>query len=237
MARFRELHLKPPTPERVDRLVYSAIANHEDALCARVMDLSGPVGYKTPRILDHFGFAILLFSFGYVALRLVFANEQRLLSIENELAIAREIQRSILPRSVPKLNHIRISAARLKLGAEVGRDGRTSTAIGGLQTKTCVIHVSDRAGVARQLRNRYRLHRNHNTFDPSSPPLHILERPPHSPCVPQCVAKHRQSRLSPPPEIQPADLFSRNEQAPPQLVVGAQKFSDVGHRCMWDFRG
>jgi sigma-B regulation protein RsbU (phosphoserine phosphatase) len=82
--------------------------------------LSGPVGYKTPRILDHFGFAILLFSFGYVALRLVFANEHRLLTIENELAIARDIQRSILPSSVPKLNHIRLSAAYLPMTAVAG---------------------------------------------------------------------------------------------------------------------
>jgi hypothetical protein len=49
--------------------------------------LSRHLGFKRPLILDHLGFAILLFSFGYVALRLVFANERRLLSIENELAI------------------------------------------------------------------------------------------------------------------------------------------------------
>ena len=78
-------------------------------------------------------------------------------------------------------------------------DGRTSTAIGGLQTKTCVIHMSDTAGVARQLRNRCRLHRNHMTFDPASSTLGVLERPPQSPCVLQCLAKHRQSRISPPP--------------------------------------
>ena len=82
--------------------------------------LSGPLGYASPRILDHLGFAILLFSFGYVALRLVFANEHRLLSIENELAIARDIQRSILPSSVPKLDHIRISAAYLPMTAVAG---------------------------------------------------------------------------------------------------------------------
>jgi hypothetical protein len=40
------------------------------------------------------------FSFGYVALQLVLTNERRLLSVENELAIAREIQTSILPQSV-----------------------------------------------------------------------------------------------------------------------------------------
>jgi len=41
----------------------------------------------------------------------VFTDERRLLSIENELAIAREIQTSILPRGVPELSRLRISAA------------------------------------------------------------------------------------------------------------------------------
>jgi sigma-B regulation protein RsbU (phosphoserine phosphatase) len=73
--------------------------------------LSRPLGFGTPHILDHLGFGILLFSFGYVALQLVLASERRLLSVENELAIAREIQTSILPSGVPELNHASISAA------------------------------------------------------------------------------------------------------------------------------
>ena len=81
------------------------------ALEALYNSLSRPLGFGTPRILDHLGFGILLFSFGYVALQLVLASERRLLSVENELAIAREIQTSILPSGVPELNHARISAA------------------------------------------------------------------------------------------------------------------------------
>jgi sigma-B regulation protein RsbU (phosphoserine phosphatase) len=88
-----------------------------EALCN---NLSRPLGFETPRILDHLGFAILLFSFGYVALQMVFANEHRLLSIENELAIAREIQASILPNSVPELNHVRVSAAYHPMTAVAG---------------------------------------------------------------------------------------------------------------------
>jgi phosphoserine phosphatase RsbU/P len=83
--------------------------------------LSRPLGFGTLRILDHVGFAVLLFSFGYVAVQLVLANERRLLSVENELAIAREIQTSILPSSVPELNHARISAAYRPMTA-VGGD-------------------------------------------------------------------------------------------------------------------
>ena len=75
---------------------------------------------KTPRILDHLGFAILLFSFGYAALQLVFTNERRLLSVENELAIAREIQTSILPSCVPEINHLTISAAYRPMTAVAG---------------------------------------------------------------------------------------------------------------------
>jgi hypothetical protein len=74
-------------------------------------NLSRNLGFETLRILDHLGFAILLCSFGYVALQLVFANERRLLSVENELAIAREIQTSILPSGVPEINNLCISAA------------------------------------------------------------------------------------------------------------------------------
>jgi sigma-B regulation protein RsbU (phosphoserine phosphatase) len=73
--------------------------------------LSRPLGFGSPRILDHLGFGILLFSFGYVALQLVLGNERRLISMENELAIARKIQTSILPSSVPELDHARVSAA------------------------------------------------------------------------------------------------------------------------------
>ena len=91
------------------------------AIEALFNSLSRPLGFDIPRILDHFGFAILLFSFGYVALQLVLANERRLLSVENELAIARDIQTSILPSGVPELNHARISAAYRPM-TEVGGD-------------------------------------------------------------------------------------------------------------------
>jgi sigma-B regulation protein RsbU (phosphoserine phosphatase) len=87
---------------------------------ALYVNLSRPLGFMTPRILGHLGFAILLFSFGYVALQLVFANERRLLAIENELAIAREIQTSILPSCVPAIDNLRISAAYRPMTAVAG---------------------------------------------------------------------------------------------------------------------
>ena len=89
-----------------------------EALCNSLLHLRG---FKTPRILDHLGFAVLLFSFGYVALRLVLVNERRLLLVERELAIARDIQTSILPAALPELCHARISAAYRPMAA-VGGD-------------------------------------------------------------------------------------------------------------------
>jgi sigma-B regulation protein RsbU (phosphoserine phosphatase) len=73
-------------------------------------NLSHVIGYGTPRALDDLGFAFLLISFAYVALQLVLANERRLFAVERELSVAREIQRSILPSSVPELERLRISA-------------------------------------------------------------------------------------------------------------------------------
>ncbi len=69
---------------------------------------------RLPRIelplLDELAFACFLFSFAYVAAQKVFANERRLLSIENELDVARQIQASILPTNVPHVESLRISA-------------------------------------------------------------------------------------------------------------------------------
>jgi hypothetical protein len=79
-----------------------------------VQALSGnllrPMGYQSSFIAGSLGFAALLFSYGYVAVQFISANERRLQSIENELAIAREIQTSIIPSNSPELSDLRISA-------------------------------------------------------------------------------------------------------------------------------
>ncbi|HYL84624.1 MAG TPA: PP2C family protein-serine/threonine phosphatase [Candidatus Angelobacter sp.] len=66
--------------------------------------------YQLSVIWDWLGFAALLLSFGYVALQVVFASERRLLAIESELAVAREIQNSILPAGSPETKNLRIAA-------------------------------------------------------------------------------------------------------------------------------
>ena len=70
--------------------------------------------------LEPLAFALFVFSQGWVAAENVFADERRLLAIEDELAIAREIQASILPSGVPELSRLSISAAYLPMTAVAG---------------------------------------------------------------------------------------------------------------------
>lgn len=80
------------------------------ALEALFVNLLRPFGYQPSIIWDSLGFAALLLSFAYVALQVVFEEERRLLSIEKELAIAREIQTSILPRGSPEIENLHITS-------------------------------------------------------------------------------------------------------------------------------
>jgi len=90
------------------------------ALEALYNSLSRPLGFTPARLLDHLGFAVLLSSFGYVALQLAVANERRLLAVEDELAIASKIQMAILPGGAPRVQHLRISAAYRPMTAVAG---------------------------------------------------------------------------------------------------------------------
>ena len=71
-------------------------------------------------LLEPLAFAVLIISLGYVAAESIFADQRRLLSIENELEIAREIQASILPRGAPELKNLRINAAYRPMTAVAG---------------------------------------------------------------------------------------------------------------------
>lgn len=83
-------------------------------------NLSHLFGYRTLPILGWLGFAVLLFSLAYVAAKMIFANERRLIAIENELDTARQIQSSILPAAVPELNNLSIDAAYHPMAAVAG---------------------------------------------------------------------------------------------------------------------
>jgi phosphoserine phosphatase RsbU/P len=76
--------------------------------------------YRPLPLVDSLGFAVLLFSLGYIALEIVFTNERRLFSIETELETARQIQSSILPASVPELENLRIAASYYPMTSVAG---------------------------------------------------------------------------------------------------------------------
>ena len=90
------------------------------AIEALWVNLSRPLHYQTPRLLSHLAFAVFLLSFGYVAVQIVFASERRLLSIENELEVARQLQFSILPTSIPEVRNVRIAVAYRPMTAVAG---------------------------------------------------------------------------------------------------------------------
>lgn len=83
-------------------------------------NVARPVGFEPLPVLDHVGFAILLFSLASGALHLVFVNERRLLAVESELEIARKIQIEILPRGVPSTRKLRMSATYRPMTAVAG---------------------------------------------------------------------------------------------------------------------
>ncbi|HVO61673.1 MAG TPA: PP2C family protein-serine/threonine phosphatase, partial [Terriglobales bacterium] len=76
--------------------------------------------YPVLPLVDSLGFAVFLFSLGYVALEIVFRNERRLLSIDTELETARQIQSSILPATVPEVDNLRIAASYHPMTAVAG---------------------------------------------------------------------------------------------------------------------
>jgi sigma-B regulation protein RsbU (phosphoserine phosphatase) len=84
------------------------------------VNLVRPLHLRLPPVVDSLAFACFLFSFGYVAVRIAMANERRLLSIENELEVARQVQRSILPTDIPEVQNVRIAAVYESMTAVAG---------------------------------------------------------------------------------------------------------------------
>ncbi len=80
------------------------------ALAALYANLRVFLGLPEYQILEPLAFALLIFSLGSVVAEKS-QDERRLISIENELAIARAIQMSILPVGVPQIPSLLISAA------------------------------------------------------------------------------------------------------------------------------
>jgi sigma-B regulation protein RsbU (phosphoserine phosphatase) len=90
------------------------------AVAVLYVNLEGFLPLPDYPAFEPLAFAAFILSLGYVAAERVFADERRLLSIENELEIAREIQRSILPSRAPELKNLRIHAAYRPMTAVAG---------------------------------------------------------------------------------------------------------------------
>jgi phosphoserine phosphatase RsbU/P len=68
------------------------------------------LNFRLDTIWGDIGFGAFLLSLGYVAMQRVYSGERRLAAIDSELAIARQLQFSILPTSTPELRRLRIAA-------------------------------------------------------------------------------------------------------------------------------
>jgi len=70
--------------------------------------------------VEALGFLFFVGCLGYVAAHRTFANEHRLLAINKELEIARQIQSSILPHELPSIAGLEIAARYLPMSAVAG---------------------------------------------------------------------------------------------------------------------
>jgi len=89
-------------------------------LQALLVNLLRPFGYEFYSLWDDLGFAAFILAIGYVAMKGVYSSERRLSSIESELAIARQLQFSILPTETPQLRNLRIAAVYEPMTAVAG---------------------------------------------------------------------------------------------------------------------
>jgi phosphoserine phosphatase RsbU/P len=72
------------------------------------------------RNIEFVGFLVFVACLGYVSAQRIFVNEERLLALNKELQIARQIQSSILPREVPRLARLDIAARYVPISAVAG---------------------------------------------------------------------------------------------------------------------
>jgi sigma-B regulation protein RsbU (phosphoserine phosphatase) len=80
------------------------------------------VGLKilTEPNVEFLGFLVFVACLGYISAHRTFANEERLVAINKELEIARRIQSSTLPQSVPTLTGLQIAARYVPMSAVAG---------------------------------------------------------------------------------------------------------------------
>jgi sigma-B regulation protein RsbU (phosphoserine phosphatase) len=87
---------------------------------ALLVNLLRPFGYQFYTVFDDLGFAAFILAIGYASMERVYASERRLVSIENELAVARQLQFSILPTTTPDVRNLHIAAVYEPMTAVAG---------------------------------------------------------------------------------------------------------------------
>jgi len=92
-------------------LVWGVSVVHANLLGLKVLR-----GHNT----EFLGFLFFVACLGYISAYRVFANEERLVAINKELEIARRIQASTLPQSVPTLRGLEIAARYVPMSAVAG---------------------------------------------------------------------------------------------------------------------
>jgi sigma-B regulation protein RsbU (phosphoserine phosphatase) len=92
-------------------LVWGLFVLHANFLGLRI--LTGPN-------VEFLGFLVFVACLGYISAYRTFANEERLVAINKELEIAREIQSSTLPQGVPTLTGLQIAARYVPMSAVAG---------------------------------------------------------------------------------------------------------------------
>lgn len=84
------------------------------------VNLARPLNIEVPRLYNTFGFAIFLLSIGFTGVEIMIADERRLLLLDDELAIARRLQFSILPERTPQVAGLAIAAVYKPMSAVAG---------------------------------------------------------------------------------------------------------------------
>jgi len=90
------------------------------AVVSLYYNLAALLRFRTRVNVEPAAFVVWTLALGYIAAQYVFANERRLLSIESELATARQIQSSILPANVPSIRNLRIATTYRPMSAVAG---------------------------------------------------------------------------------------------------------------------
>jgi sigma-B regulation protein RsbU (phosphoserine phosphatase) len=84
------------------------------------VNVARPLQISVPNLYNSLGFAIFLLSIGYTGVEIMVTDERRLLSLDDELAIARQMQFSILPERTPQIGGLEIAAVYKPMSAVAG---------------------------------------------------------------------------------------------------------------------